>query len=340
MTVVTQEQFYLEHKDAEGNLSEEHAAQILNLPVQGDTGTTPESSDKPAVASEPEKTGEGAADKPAEPKPADEPKDEPKPQEAVKPVVLAKDGVHTIPFEKLEEAREKAKQAAHWEQVANERAAEIEALKKAKVEPAQEPKTEPAAATAGKLDLGDYTEAAIAKGLQKALDEQVAAAVATATAELTEKLGKAEAAAQATKLEAHYQAIYKAHPDADSIAESAELKGWIEGQPKFLQASYWNALQAGTTDEVVELFTAFKEATVKPASTPAPEPKPDAAAKAAEVIANAKAPKPMSLTDLPAGASAHHDEAAAVLEMSPDALLTKFENLSPKKVEELLSRVL
>lgn len=342
---VTQEQFYLEHKDADGNLSAEHAAQILTLPVEGDTEApkVPESSDKPEVATEPKEPVEGAADKGAEPKQADEPKETPKSEETTTPVVLAKDGVHTIPYEKLAEAREQAKTAEHWKQVAAAQAAEIEALKKAPPQQPETPKPEPAAPAAGTLDLGDFSEEAIAKGLEKALNERVASAVESATKGLTEKLGKAEAAAQSANLEKHYTEIYRAHPDADSIAESAELKAWIESHPKFAQQSFWDALQSGTTAEVVGLFTAFKEATAKPAASaePASEPKkPDAAAKAAEVIANAKAPTPSSLSDLPAGSSAHHDEAAALLEMSPEALLTKLEKMPASKVEELMSRVL
>lgn len=335
---VTQEQFYLQHQDADGNLSPEHAAQLLELPVQGDTpAQAAGSSDKPAVASEPA-AAEGTA------KPADEPKPaevaDPAKSDVPAPVVLAKDGVHTIPYEELVQAREAAKTAKHWEDVAAQQAAELEALKKAPAPaaaPAEVPKID--AAKAAEL-FGDFSEEAIAKGVETLVAQRVEAATVALESKFQQALAPVQANAEKTALETHYKTIYTAHPDTDSLVESAELKAFIEQQPSFVRDQYKAVLTEGTADQVVELFTTFKSATAKPAPAPAPKPAVDAEAKAAEVIASAKAPKPMSLSDIPAGSQAHHDEATAVLEMTPEALLGKFEKLSPSQTEALLNRVL
>jgi len=55
--------------------------------------------------------------------------------------------------------------------------------------------------------------------------------------------------------------------------------------------------------------------------------------------AAAKAEVPASLSDIP-GSEAHHDTGEAMVEMSPTALMDKFEGKSQEQIEELLTRVL
>ena len=80
--------------------------------------------------------------------------------------------------------------------------------------------------------------------------------------------------------DAHLDAIYTAHPNADSIVESAEFKAWVDSQPSVVRNAYWGLFDpktGGTSAEIVEVFDAYKAATEKPSSQPAADPK--AAAK-------------------------------------------------------------
>ncbi|MBP9737629.1 MAG: hypothetical protein KBD82_18535, partial [Rhodoferax sp.] len=140
----------------------------------------------------------------------------------------------------------------------------------------------------------------------------------------------------------HFDAINKAHPDAESIAQSQELRAWIGSQPSYAQAGIVHALQQGTAEQVIEALDAFKASTAAPkataTTTPATKPETLAAAKAA--IAKAKAAPPLSLSAVPAGSHAAVDELAAISEMSDAQLLKKFGALdSPGKSMALLDRI-
>ncbi|MNL03277.1 hypothetical protein D3C87_1238080 [compost metagenome] len=61
--------------------------------------------------------------------------------------------------------------------------------------------------------------------------------------------------------------------------------------------------------------------------------------KADEVIASVKSKTPISLSDVPAGAKVHHDEAEAMAEMSPLDLMAKFEGKTPAQIEALMRKL-
>lgn len=337
----TQSEFFQTHA-VDGQLTDEQMAQMLNLP-EGDTGFAPESGE-PGTASE---SGKTETVDPSNPEPAatDDEQGDGK-QAEPEPVLLAKDGKHTIPYEKLVEAREAEK---HWKaqaEATQRQLAELQAAAQQRADVGQAPTaTDNAVATAtaaieNGIDpeiFGDFSEEALAKGIQKLVAmgvEQQLAAIRGELAQVVEPL-KATQAKSAT--EAHYQAIYAAHPDADSIAESKELTDWIAKQPTFARTAYAQALQQGTTQEVIELFSAFKDSTGRTQASPE---KPDVAAAAKAAIAGAKAKPPTSLSEIPAGTPAAHDEATAMLEMSSAGLLKTLEGKSPQQIEELLSRVM
>lgn len=333
----TQEEFFLAHA-VDGELSSEHMAQMLNLP-EGDSGVqTPASGSEPDAALEakdpdageqqPKKDGPAAAD-PVVPEP-----------EKV-PVILAKDGVHTIGYEKLVEARE-------GEKTAKEEAAalkqELETLKKAAPTPAPTAAPAPAATPepGAKADFGDFSDEALEKGIVNLVEARVAAIVDARVAERLSPLQQKQETDAATL---HLTTIYTAHPDLDSLVESKELNQWIEKQPSFARAGYRTVLSDGTAADVVEMFDAFKEATGKTAAPPAPTPapaaaKPDPAAAAQAAIAAARTAPPSSLSEIPAGSAAHHDEATAMLEMSATGLMGKFEGKSPEQIMALMNKVL
>ena len=184
--------------------------------------------------------------------------------------------------------------------------------------------------------FGDFSEEALAQGIQKLVDmrvqEQVSAALGKALAPLKEQQ-------ETQAVNSHFSAIYKAHPDADSIAESKELADWVNAQPSFARAGYQAVLQNGTTEQVIEFFDQFKQATGKATQQPT-DGKPDVAAAAQAALAKAKAQVPTSLSEIPAGAKAHHDEAEALMEMSDSNALNSFMGKSPEQIRALLERAL
>lgn len=319
------EQFYLDHQDADGNLTDAQMAQMLTLDQQGDTGTQLPESDVPDIDAAP-----AEAKSPPETLPAEAAQPEPE------PVVLAKDGVHTIPFEKLEEAR---KQAQHWAQVAAEKDAEIARLAAAVQAPTQPAAEEVQPPAEGEVTFGDYSDEDMKKGVQAVASSVVAKAVAEINAKFEQVLAPIKAQEQTTALEAHFKALTDANPDHNEIAAGKPLQDWIESQPSFVRDHYKTVFERGTTDQVIELVSTFKRQSgigqTDAASTAAA-----AAKKAKEAIANAKVARPTSLTDIPAGSAAHHDEAEAVREMTPTAMLAKFNNVGDRdKIMAQLDRL-
>lgn len=327
MTTDVFEKFYLEHQDENGNLSDEHMAQMLNLSPEGDTGATPESGEPDATAVEPE-----AKTEPETP-PAAEPAAQPEPE----PVVLAKDGVHTIPFEKLTEARAEAQK---WAQVAKEREAELEALKAQASQPKPDPVAEPEAKPAQSEEelFGNFSDAEIKKGVETLVERRVAAATADLMAKLEQTLTPIQERAQQAALNEHYTAIYSAHADADALVQSEAMTEFLAKQPSFVRDQYQAVLERGSSAQVIELLDAFKkDIKVEPVT---PEVKAeDVANKAKETMAKAKPTKPVSLSDIPAGTARPVDEAEAIREMSSQALVSRFIGQSPEKIMEMMSRL-
>lgn len=327
-------------RDDHGNVDLGKMTGLLVSVINGETAAPPaESSAAPAPA-----PNTDSATAPTIQAPAPEPAPVAAAAPAVaapapEPVVLAKDGVHTIPYTELVEARRMATEA-------KQRADELEAaLAAAKTPAASTPATAPPDSkpegTTQTIELfGDFSEEAMVKGIEKLVDIRVKAI----TADLDKRLGPTEAAAETAAHEAHFTTIYQAHPDADSIAESAELKAFIDKQPSFVRDGYRNVLTNGTAAQVVELFTTYKEATgvasrpSNTAATAAPAVDPVKAAEAA--IAAAKLPPPTSLSDIPAGAVTAHDEAGVFAGKSPQALMASFLGRSHDDILKTLDRVI
>lgn len=347
--MTTQSEFFQEHA-VNGELTDAQMLQMMNLP-EGDTSALLEGGTPDAAAQAKPDDVQGTKNE-AENESATTP--EPEPEKT--PVVLAKDGVHTIPYEKLAEAREGEK---HWKAQAEAAAAELAALKQqaqqradAGEEPTQTDKVLAIAqeAIAQGVDpsfFGDFSEEALAQGVDKVVElrlkerEQVIEKRVQERVEaaLAQALGPIQQKQQADAVDTHLSSIYAAHPDADSIAESKELADWIEAQPSFARAGYQAVLQQGTTAEVIEFFDTFKQATGKAAQQNTPEQS-DVSAAAKAALAKAKAQVPTSLSEIPAGSKAHHDEAEALMEMSDSNALNSFMGKSPEQIRALLERAL
>lgn len=58
------------------------------------------------------------------------------------------------------------------------------------------------------------------------------------------------------------------------------------------------------------------------------------------MVAATKPKAPTSLSEVPAGTSAPHDEVAAIREMSGTNLMNKFAGKTPDQILELMSRII
>lgn len=305
------EQYIATHQDANGNLSDADTMRLLTgAHEQGDTTKAGQPVDTGAPDAGSDAKTEGAkveGDPASQPDPKQQPDQGDEKKEGDKPagdpVILARDGKHTIGYEKLVEARE-AEKAARAE--AERLRAELAAAK-ATPAPAAAPAEAPPADEKLRSDV-------------EALKEVEAA--------------RAEAAYWAT--------VAEKHPDYLAIAESSEFKGWLQSHPPIVRDAYSAVFnKGGTTAQVIEMLDAYRAA--RPA-TPAPAAAPAAPAKDVEkqvdeAVAKAKGGTPASLSEIPAGTAAHHDEAAAMAEMSPVALMNRFAGKSPAEIEAIVRRI-
>ncbi|RZL88823.1 MAG: hypothetical protein EOP82_21645 [Variovorax sp.] len=336
----THDEFIQTHA-IDGKLTPLQAAQLLELPM-GDTGITPDDGSKP-IASLAEASGSAGV-------PADDgnnntgalPNSEPGPGNTV---ILAKDGKHTIGYEKLVEAREGEK---HWKAQFDATQQQLAALTQQadqRVAAGQAPTQVDNQAAAAQAAIsqgvdpeifGDFSEEALAKGIATLVDLRVAAAVAASVDKALAPQREQQATDATT---AHYQAIYEKHADADSIAESKELADWIEAQPSFVRDGYRTVLGKGQTAQIIELFDAFKQAsgwTSAAAGTTSSEAV-KAAAKAA--IANLRPAVPASLTDIPGGRPTGLTQFEAMGQMSGPELAAAMENMTPAQIEAYMAQL-
>ena len=251
-------------------------------------------------------------------------------------VVLARDGVHTIPYEKHVELRENERTAREALAAAN---AELEALRQKVQTPNDTPNTQQendietaqAAIDAG-VDpsiFGDFDEEGIASGIEKLVQQRLAAALAPIEQQ------KQEAA-----VKSHWETIFDAHGDADSVVESAEFDQWRKSQPSFALAAIDDVLQKGTAPQIVELLDTFKRST-NSGTQPEAQATPTAAdikARAKEVINNTKRPVPTSLSDMPGhpGATSIGEQ---VQNMSSVDALEVMANWTPEQITQHLNSI-
>ena len=307
----TQESFFIAN-EVNGELSDAQTMQMLGLP-EGDSAQAQSSVPDAATTPEPE----------AEVVKAVEPV----------PVIVAKDGVHTIPYEKLTEARE-AEQ--HWKRVAAEAQALLEAQKAAPVAAQQAPEKAETPQLDGDI-FGDYSEEALAKGVEKLVASRTAAIEARFEAKLAQVLEPLQQQKAESAADQHFSAINAKHPDVESVVGSTEFAKWVDSQPSFVRDGVKAVIEAGTADQVIEALDAYKTATGKLAAT---QGKPSAVAAAQAAIAKAQAAVPMSLSEIPAGSSPHADESAAMLDMSSIGLMDRFDGKTPEQIMALMNRVL
>lgn len=324
--------YYLDNAEAFNALTDDDKARIF-------AGESIEGETEPAAALPAGE--EGSATPAAAPETAAEPTvaQEAEPKEEA-PVVLAKDGKHTIPYQELESAREQARQ---WEQIAKDQAALVDSLK-AKPEPvavAQEPKAIDIAELEGKVvdalmdgdrDTALTLRTQINAELERRAEER---AVSSVKQDLAARDAQQAAQDATARLNTVADRVVEAFPFLDSESSAANMAAINE-------VVEWRDfyIAKGQSPDVALANAAAK---IGPTYAPAkadPPPADDAAAKAAAVIAQAKPKVPTSLSEIPAGSAAPHDEAAALREMTGVNLMQKFAGKTPEQIMELMSRVI
>jgi hypothetical protein len=272
--------------------------------------------------------------------------------------VASKSGAYTIPFERLESARERNKTLEGENQTLRAQLAELTAKQQQNLDQAEDRAQARAdagqAQTAADQNLdaaktavaqgvdiklfGDFSEEAIAKGIGTLLQQTIEKTREELRAELREENAKAlkplkERQAQ-DESDGHHGAIYQKHPDADEIVQSAEFGAWMKGLPGFARGSVAAVLHpetGGTAEQVIEVFDTFKEQTGKAAA-----PRAQGNAKAPEVQRRV----PHSLSE--AAGEQHQDETQQVLATAgtnPTALLERMQGMSREQIERVLNGI-
>ena len=343
MTTTQQTEFLQQHAQ-DGVMTPEQAAQFLEL-VEGDTGTKlPDTSSVPSAAPA---DAAASTDPTAELEPSKNAGELPPPSD-VQPdpantVILAKDGKHTIPYSKLEEARQAEQAARAAAKAAQDELAALRAQADQRAAAGIAPTAADNASAlvaqaleSGEVDpaiFGDFSEAAMAKG--------IATLIKQGFTELRQEIAPLKQQQEVSAIEKHYAAIYQAHPDADSVVESQELDSWIASKPSFVRDAYRAVLDPqgqGTAAQVIELFDTFKKETgaTQAAAAPAPSVDPKAAAKAA--IAAAQPAVPASLSDFPGGRAGASSRMEALDALSPADLAEALEAMPQAQRDLYLSR--
>lgn len=328
---------FMENADEFAALSDDDKARLFaGESLQGDTVQASET-DAGTTAAE---AATESSETPAAAKNV-EPETDAAPTQAEEPVVLTKDGAHTIPFSVLEAERQRARDLEQ----------QLLALQAAKPQDAADAAPTGVAVGANEdlkqlfaerddaLYSGDTEKAAelnmkifdVQQELAtQAAIERIDARNAEQAAKSAEQQMQLQASANAEAVGKKYSFLdfqsEKANHEAIDLVVAQRDRLVSQGVP-FAEA----ILQAA--EKVAPLF-------VQRTTTTAPEAKTDAASRAAEVIAKAKTQVPTSLSSVPAGASAHHDEGEAIRNRSGLSLLNTFEGKSADDILKLMSRVI
>ncbi len=289
--------------------------------------------------------GTGADNKQQEQKAGDEPVGAP---------IASKSGAYSIPYEKLAEARERAKTLEGENETLRAQLAELTAKQQANLASAESSAQARADAGAAQTQADQNlitAKAAMEQGVDASLfgdfsEEGIAKGIATLMGSLREELRaelREEAARELKPLkdqqareanDGHYGAIYEKHPDANEIVQSAEFDAWVKSLPGFQRGAVAAVLDpktGGSAAEVIEVFDTFKAQTGK-AAAPGAQDK----GKAPEVQRRV----PNSLSE--AAGEQHQDVSQQVMAAAgtnPNALIERMQDMTPEQVERVLNAI-
>ncbi|WP_010112817.1 hypothetical protein [Acinetobacter sp. P8-3-8] len=331
-----------------GKASPELAAQLLEQALNGDTANA-ENGSQPATTqvteeNTPKVEGQDGTQQPADTQQAQQQQQVDESQlNAENAVILAKDGKHTIPYDKLVEARNGEKEWKQRFDEAQQQLAQLQADAQERKDNGQAPTTQDNQADIAQQAIdqgvdpaifGDFSEEALAAGIQKLVNSQVSTLVQQ---QLQTALAPIQQQQQVSVEQAHFNEIFTAHPDAESIVESKEFNDWKNAQPSFLKDAYETVLDKGSAAQVVELLGLYKSNTQS--GQQAAQPANDAVkAVAQKAVSQAQTPPPNSLSDLPAGSPAGVSRDERLAAMSPAQLAEEMQGWTPDQVEQFLNR--
>ena len=248
------------------------------------------------------------------------------------PVVLARDGVHTIPFSEVEKLRENLQTTkGEADQLRQELLQQKDLLDKLTAAQKQDDQT----GTTEKVDelVGELADefpnaAKLITSMQKQLAE--IADEKTQTRELQKAQTEAGKAA-----EAYADEISKFEPTYREVTAKPEFWEWFDKQSPLVR-SVQNAGDAEAVAEVVKLYNAQQA----PASDKAKDvvDKAKEAVKAAMEKASAK-PTVQTLSDIPGGTNPASDEIEAFSRMPREAQTAHMLKLSQEERNKLLDKL-
>ena len=258
-------------------------------------------------------------------------------------VILAKDGKHTIPYDKLVEARNGEKEWKQKFDEAQQQLAQLQADAQQRIDNGQAPTTQDGHAAIAQQAIdqgidpaifGDFSEENLAAGIQKVVDMRVATMVDQRLKDVLAPLQQQQAVSAE---QAHFTEIFAVHPDAESIVESKEFSDWKNAQPSFLKDAYETVLDKGSSTQVVELLGLYKSNTQS--GHQAVQTANDAVkAVAQKAVSQAQTPPPNSLSDLPAGSPAGVSRDERLAAMPPAQLAEEMQGWTSEQVEQFLNR--
>ena len=331
-----------------GKASPELAAQLLEQALNGDTANA-ENGSQPATTqvteeNTPKVEGQDGTQQPADTQQAQQQQQVDESQlNAENAVILAKDGKHTIPYDKLVEARNGEKEWKQKFDEAQQQLAQLQADAQERKDNGQAPTTQDNQANIAQQAIdqgvdpaifGDFSEKDLAAGIQKLVNSQVSTLVQQ---QLQTALAPIQQQQQVSVEQAHFNEIFTAHPDAESIVESKEFNDWKNAQPSFLKDAYETVLDKGSAAQVVELLGLYKSNTQS--GHQSVQTANDAVkAVAQKAVSQAQTPPPNSLSDLPAGSPAGVSRDERLAAMSPAQLAEEMQGWTPDQVEQFLNR--
>ena len=134
----------------------------------------------------------------------------------------------------------------------------------------------------------EWGEVSKAEGIRRRAELQLQEA--RVFQELGKVLAPIVSSLERSQVASHYAAIRSAHADFDSLLPS--VQAWAAAQPPIYRPAIERVLQSGTTDEVITLFSAYKQAVGQTGAVPAvpASSAPQATVAAATPVVTATAP--------------------------------------------------
>lgn len=316
------------------------SADILTAMLNGDIDaegnvTGEDTPAAPAADSVPEQIQDAAAQPEGK---VDEVAEQPAP-------IASKSGAYTIPYEKLTEARDKAKafeeqvhalqqqltelSARQSENLANAQAQSAAGNLSAKAEANLQTAQDAIDAGVNADIFGDFTDESIAKGIRTLQAQERDAMRAELLAEIQKELAPIRQEREQAAVDGHYSAIYEKHKDADEIVQSDQFQKWVQEMPAFMKAGVDDVLKNGSAQQIIEVFDSFKSASAPVQKPPEPQNK---------AVLEVQRRVPASLSEI--AGEPHQDTVQKALDAAsrdPAALMLSMQDMSPAQIERLLA---